>query len=305
MQHDSIIVKIIVLCVRVIGLVPRKWGNRLGSLLGRILFIADAKHRNIAMRNMAYAFDRPPHQLRSLSIRVFENLGKILFEVAWSLGLRTHQFSRYFRIEGIQHIRDAYEKGNGVLVLTAHFGNWELLTIISAMLGYPLSIVFRPLDSKPLNQFIIAFRSRFGGHMIPKKKSMRHVLRRLNQGDMVGLLMDQNVTWQEGVFVDFFGHRACTNKGLALLALRTEAPVIPVFLIREDSGFVGKFLPELPLIRTGDRTKDLEANTEQYNQVIESVVRQYPDQWFWVHQRWKTRPFKPWPGHTEKSTGNS
>ncbi len=300
MRRDRIILKTIVLCVRLIGLIPRKWGDRLGCFLGRILFMADVKHRNIAMQNMGYAFDKPPHQFRSLSLRVFENLGRILFEFAWSLGLKENRFSKHFRIEGIHHIRDAYEKGKGVLMLTAHFGNWELLANLSPMLGYPISIVFRPLDFKPLDQFIINSRSRFGGHLIPKKKSMRHILKRLNQGDMVLLLMDQNVAWREGVFVDFFGHRACTNKGLALLALRTEVPVVPVFLIREPSGFVGKFLPEIPLIRTGDKTKDVEANTEYYNKVIESVVRQYPDQWFWVHQRWKTKAFKPWPKETKK-----
>ncbi len=112
---------------------------------------------------------------------------------------------------------------------------------------------------------------------------------------MVGLLMDQNVAWREGVFADFFGRPACTNKGMALLALKTGAPVIPAFLIRNHSGFTAKFLPEIPLIKTGDKVKDLEANTAQYNRVIESVVRQYPDQWFWVHRRWNTRPFYPWP----------
>jgi len=170
-----------------------------------------------------------------------------------------------------------------------------LLSIIAAMIAYPLSIVFRPLDFKPMDRFIGAFRTRFGGTLIPKRKSMRHVLRSLRQGDMAVLLMDQNVNWEEGVFADFFGHPACTNKGLALLALKTESPVVPVFLLREQKGFKAIFLPEVTLIKTGDKTKDVEANTEQYNRIIESMVRQYPDQWFWVHQRWKTKPFQPWP----------
>jgi KDO2-lipid IV(A) lauroyltransferase len=101
--------------------------------------------------------------------------------------------------------------------------------------------------------------------------------------------------WYEGVFVDFFGDRACTNKGLALLALKTEAPVIPVFLVREGLGFKAKFCREVPLIKTGNKTKDVEANTQQYNRIIEDFIRQYPDQWFWVHQRWKTKSFAPWP----------
>ena len=107
--------------------------------------------------------------------------------------------------------------------------------------------------------------------------------------------MDQNFDWYEGVFVDFFGRKACTNKGMALLALKTESPVIPMFLVRERSRFKVIFEPEVPLIRTGDKTKDIEANTQQYNEVIEKIVRRYPEQWFWVHQRWKTKPFQPWP----------
>ncbi len=289
------IYELIALCFRLLGLIPKKQGDRIGSLLGRLFFAADVKHRDIAMRNLSYAMNTPPEETRAIAMRVFENLGKVLFEMAWSLNLDERQLHRHFRIEGFSHIRDAYKKGKGVLALTAHFGNWELLTVIAAMTGYPLSIVYRPLDFRPMDQFVIDFRTRFLGKLIPKQKSMRRVLRSLRDGDMVALLMDQNVDWYDGVFVDFFGHRACTNKGMALLALKTGAPVVPVFLIREESGFKGVYLPEIPLTQTNDKTKDVEVNTEKYNRAIESVIRQYPDQWFWVHRRWKTRPYQPWP----------
>ncbi|MDM8523411.1 lysophospholipid acyltransferase family protein [Desulfococcaceae bacterium HSG8] len=291
MKTEKTAYRLISLCFKLLGLIPQKWGQRLGCLMGRLLFIADAKHRKIAMRNLTYALDTTPSQVKKISIEVFENMGKIIFEMAWSLGLDEKRLFRYFNIRGLSHIRDAYEKGRGVLILTAHFGNWELLSVIGAIIGYPLSIVYRPLDFKPMDQFILDFRGRFGGEFIPKKKSMRRVLRSLKRGQLITLLMDQNVAWYEGVFTDFFGHRACTNKGMALLALKTEAPVVPVFLMREKSGFTAHFLPEVPLIKTGDRTRDVEENTQEYNNVIESFVRQYPRQWFWVHQRWKTRPF--------------
>jgi len=109
------------------------------------------------------------------------------------------------------------------------------------------------------------------------------------------MLMDQNVDGYEGVFVDFFCRKAFTNKGLALLARKTEAPVVPVFLIRKESGFIVEIGKEVPLIKTDDKTKDIEANTQQYNKIIEDIIRRYPDQWLWVHQRWKTRPHQPWP----------
>lgn len=280
---------------RLLGRMPKTWGERLGKTLGRLAFIADARHRNIALQNLSDAFNMPRAECKPLAVKVFENLGKIVFEMAWSLRLDEENLFTYFKIEGLSHIWDACEKNRGVLALTAHFGNWELLTIIAAMVSYPLNVVYRPLDFKSMDQFIARFRTRFGAKLIPKKKSMRMVLRCLERREIVALLMDQNVSWREGVFMPFFGHRACTNKGMALLALKTGAPVIPVFLVREENGFKAVFLPEIPLIKTGDKTKDVEANTQQYNDVIESVVRQYPDQWFWVHQRWKTKAFQPWP----------
>jgi len=297
---EKIAFKIIVLCFSFLGIIPKHWGDRLGCLLGRVFYILDAKHRKIAIQNLTYAFDKDSSQTRELSLKVFENLGKILFEIAWSLRLEEEGFFKYFKIDGLSHIRDAYQKGKGVLILTAHYGNWELLSIIGAMMGYPFSVVYRPLDFKPLNQFVVNYRNRFGGKLIHRRNALRKILRGLSRGELVVLLMDQSVDWYEGVFVDFFGHRTCTNKGMALLALKTEAPVVPAFLIREKFGFTGKFLPEIPLTKTGDKTKDLEINTKKYNKVIESVVRQYPEQWFWVHRRWKTRPFSPWPRRIKK-----
>ena len=297
---EKIAFKIIVLIFSLLGLIPKHWGDWLGCLLGRVFYIVDAKHRKIAIQNLTYAFDKDSSQTRELSLKVFENLGKVLFEIAWSLRLEEEGFFKYFKIKGLSHIRDAYQKGKGVLILTAHYGNWELLSIIGAMMGYPLSVVYRPIDFKPLNQFIVNYRIRFGGKLIHRRNALRKILSGLSRGELVVLLLDQSVDWYEGVFVDFFGHRTCTNKGMALLALKTEAPVVPAFLIREKFGFTGKFLPEIPLTKTGDKTKDLEINTEKYNKVIESVVCQYPEQWFWVHRRWKTRPFSPWPRRIKK-----
>ena len=272
-------------------------GRRMGSLLGHLIFVSDAKHRRIALENLSHAFagEKGPKQIRALGRSVFQNLCQVLFEIAWSLRLKKKDFAQYFLVKGLSNLKRAHNKGKGVLVLTAHVGNWELLTTIGFLAGLPQSIVVRPLDFGPLENFFVMLRTRFGGKLIPKKHSMRMVLKSLKQGEMVGFLMDQNVDWYDGVFVDFFGRWACTNKGLAILALHTGAPVVPVFLIRDKSCFKAEFGPEVPLVRTGDKTKDIEANTQQYTRVIESLVRQYPDQWFWVHQRWKTRHYHPWP----------
>ena len=287
---------------KLLGSFPRAWTAAMADILGRMLFCLDKKHHNIAVGNLTYAFghQKQPREIKKIARKVFINLVQIVFEIGWSLNLKKSRFPEYFKIDGYHHIKNAYEKGKGVLVLTAHFGNWELLSIISGMIQFPLSIVVRPLDFKPLDHFIFNLRTRFGGKIIPKKRSLRTIIRSLDRREMVAMLMDQNVDWYEGVFVDFMGHRACTNKGLALLALKTEAPVIPVFLIREKSGFRAEFGPEISTLRTGDKQKDIEMNTQEYNRVIENVIRRYPDQWFWIHQRWKTKPHQPWPRKTDQ-----
>lgn len=294
---QEIIYKAVSASFKCIGLIPKDLGPRVGGFLGRLSFMANKKHREIALNNLtlAYSNEKSPHEIRSLAKKVFENLGKIVFEVGWFARLNRRDFDKHFRIDGLSHYDNAFKKKKGVLLLTAHLGNWELLTIFSGMTGYPVDIIYRPLDFRPLDKFFVNQRTRFGGNLIPKNRSMRRILKVLQKGNTLGFLMDQNVDWYDGVFVTFFGRRACTNKGLALLALKTQAPVVPIFLVREESGFSVKIGPEVPLIKTGDKRKDIEANTQQYNDVIEAFVRRYPDQWFWVHRRWKTRPYRPWP----------
>jgi len=303
---ENIADKLIEMLFRLLGLIPRRWSIRFGNCLGHLLFLVDKKHREIVLDNLTRAFGREKnqHEIRMLAKRVFKNALKIVFEIGWSLSLDEKQLMKYFTIEGRSNIKNAFEKGKGVLVLTAHFGNWELLSVIGAMLAYPLSVLYRPLDFKPLDSFFVKLRSRFGGKVIPLKRSMLAIMRSLGRGEMVVLLMDQNVDWYEGVFVDFMGHRACTNKGLALLALKSEVPVIPAFIVREKEGFTAKFLPEIPLKLTGDKARDVEENTQQYNNVIESFLRRHPDQWFWLHQRWKTRPYQPWPREPDNQNTN-
>jgi Kdo2-lipid IVA lauroyltransferase/acyltransferase len=286
---------------KLLGRLPRAWTGKMAGIMGEMLFRVDKKHRDIAMGNLTYAFgvQKQPREIKKIARQVFINIMQVVFEIGWSLQLKDSHFPEHFRIDGYHHIKNAYEKGKGVLALTAHFGNWELLTIIAAMIRFPINIVVRPLDFKPLDLFIFNLRTRYGGKIIPKQRSFRTIIRCLNRGEMVALLMDQNVDWYEGVFVDFMGHRACTNKGLALLALKTGAPVIPVFMIREKRGFRAEFGPEIPTLKTGDKQKDIETNTREYNRVIENVIHRYPDQWFWIHQRWKTKPYQPWPRKTD------
>ncbi len=281
----------------VLGVIPRDTAAHIAGLLGRIWFVIDKRHRDVALSNLSqvYAGAKSPAQIRALARQVFKNLVMILFEIGWSLRLNKKEFSRYFHIYGLHQLDAAYKKGRGVLVLTAHIGNWEFLSLVAGMLGYPMSAVYRPFDFAPLDDFFVGLRSRYGVKLFPKTSATRSVLRSLKNKELVGILLDQNTGVHRGVFADFLGRSACTNKGLAILALATGAPVVPVFLIREKDGFRVEFGAEIPLINTGDRSSDIAANTAQYNRIIASRILRYPDQWFWVHRRWKTLPYKPWP----------
>ncbi len=296
-NSQVIIYKIIAGLLKILGLIPRKMAFKFANLIGQILFLADRKHRNIALNNLTRSFghEKTQDEIKTLARQVFKNFSLIIFELAWSLSLDRRDFDKYFQINGLSNFKTAFKKNKGVLFVTAHIGNWELLSIVAVITGKKINVVFRPLDFLPLNKFLIDFRTRFGSELISFRHSMRKMLSCLKKNEGVLVLMDQNVDWYEGAFVDFFDHRAATNKGLALLALKTGAPVVPVFLVRKGSGFKAEFLPEIPLIKTGDKTKDVEENTQQYNKIIESFIRQYPDQWFWIHQRWKTKPYCSWP----------
>ncbi len=283
--------------LRVIGCLPRPAGLLAGRVIGRLLFTFDRKHRLIAMENVRRAFGWPPQSQAAYRIvrQVFINLGKMIFEIAWAARLSPDALGRYFKISGREHYHRAIGKGKGVLLLTAHMGNWELFPLIAHMASIQANVVYRPLDSQALDDAVKQIRCRFGAELIPTKRAIFKIVKALKKNQCVAMLMDQNVDYYNGVFVDFFRRRACTNKGMAVMALRTEAPVVPIFLIREGPGFRAEVLPEIPLVRTGDNYKDIELNTEKYNQAIEAIVRRYPDQWFWVHQRWKTRSYCAWP----------
>jgi KDO2-lipid IV(A) lauroyltransferase len=288
---EQIAYTLIVLLTRGVGSLPSGWGLSIGAGLGHLSYRLLRRRREVTLENLRGAYpEKSEEAIDAIALAVFRNMGKLFYEICWFTCMDDDELLGRVTISGEEHIQAAYEKGKGVLVLTAHFGNWELMPVLGAHLKHPCSYVYRPLDAAALETFLARTRTRYGGTKIPKKRSFRKILRFLDKKGLVFLLMDQNVRREEGVFAPFFNKPASTNKGLALLAMKTGAPVVPVFLIREEIGFKGLILPEIPLIDTGDKEKDIEANTLAYNRVIESVVRQYPEQWFWVHRRWKTKP---------------
>jgi len=283
------------LFLAILNLIPLRARVRLFQGVGDAAYLLDERHRRIAMRNLALAFPEKGEKARKKIARAaFRQLGTMLAEFPFILRFNRRNIGKFVWIEGVEHYHKAREKGRGILFLTAHFGNWEWMAASFPLLtGHPIAVVFRPIDSPFIGRVVERLRTRTGNQGIPNRKAMSRILRLLKKGEAVGILLDQNVAWQEGVFVKFFGEWACTNEGLALLALKTGAAVVPGFSIRQPDGRYKVILePEINLTRTGNKEHDIQVNTEIFTGVIERYVRQYPEHWLWLHQRWKTRPWQ-------------
>lgn len=275
--------------------IPLSAGQRLGRVIGGVAARVPISRFRVSLDALRQVFgDRMAEgQLRRLNRQVVIHFGQMLFEVPHVFKLTRDNLSRYVVFQNEHHYLTAARRGKGVLFLTAHFGNWELMAAAFA-LRFPLNnaVIVRPIDFRPADLLVREIRTRFGTEIIPKKRSMRRVMQLLKEGGGVGVLLDQNVDWYDGVFVPFLGRPACTNKGLALLALKTQAPVVPLFSVRgKDGRYRIIFEPEVPLSRTGDKIRDIEESTAAFNRVIEDYVRRDPDQWFWFHKRWKTKNY--------------
>ena len=296
-KAELTVFNIIFRLMRTVGRIPRPVARKLGNLLGDTGFLLDRKHRQITLNNLEFALsaELDCRQRWQTAKAIYRNMGQILLEVGWSLWASPSELNQRFQIDGLDHYRAAYEKGKGVLAITAHIGNWELLSIVADRVNMPINVLYRPLDFMPLNLFFEKLRARFGARLIPTSHAMLKIVRVLKKKEVVAILMDQSVDWYDGVWVDFFGRRTCTSKGMALIALKTGAPVLPVFLYREASGFRAVFGEEIPLVATGDKTSDIESNTLNYSKAIEKGIRRHPEQWFWVHRRWKKKPYCLWP----------
>jgi len=273
-------------------------GLRLGDFMGLVLYGILKKRRTIALNNLAIAFEnqKSPEERKSIAKKSFKYMGRHFFEACYLIRYDKNKLASYIQFEGLNYFQQATSQGRGVVFLTGHFGCWELLAVSSGYFLSPAYLVTKALDFKPAEKLVRTIRGVSGNQCITKEKSMRRLIQLLNQGVTLAILLDQNIDWKDGVFVPFFNKRACTNKGLALLVRKTQVPVIPVFIISQGQGkYRIELKPPLPWLTFGDRTKEIEENTAQYNQVIEAMAREYPDHYFWVHQRWKTRPYQPWP----------
>jgi KDO2-lipid IV(A) lauroyltransferase len=281
------------LLVRTIGILPRPLARVFGISLAWLVYLLHRRLRRVGLRNLALAFpDKSPSARRKILRGTFTSLGRQLAEVCLFPRYTRENVGQVIVYDGFENYERAHARGKGVLYLTAHLGGWELSAFAHSLHGHPLKIVMRELDNPYLDALVQRYRTLHGNAVISKDNFVRGLLAAMRAGETVGILMDTNMTPPQGVFVDFFGIQACTASGLARIALRTDAAVVPGFSIWDPvlRKYRLRFEPAVKLIRTQDEEADVLANTALFTKIIEDHVRRYPDQWLWVHRRWKTRP---------------
>ena len=278
---------------RTLGRLPRGVSRILVRILTWTCYLGLARLRRVGERNLQLAMPELASNTRKRILRhVFRNLGWQLVEFCRMPRYTRANTRNWIRTEGLERYLAAQARGKGVLILTGHLGAWELSSFYHSLMGHPMGMVIRRLDNRVLDEYVNSIRCLHGNRVLHKDDFARGLLTAMRAGDPVGILMDTNMTPPQGVFVKFFGIPACTASGLARVALKTGAPVLPGFCLWEESEhqYVLHFGPEITVTHTGNHDADILALTQQCNDVLESWIRRYPDQWLWIHRRWKTRP---------------
>jgi KDO2-lipid IV(A) lauroyltransferase len=279
----------------VLGALPLGVALRLGALGALVGYVCDPVHRRVGMRNLGIAFpDKPLRERRRILRRSFMNLGRVAAEVAHFPRLGPERLATMVRFADEARWRREVIEGrrSGGLILSGHFGNWELLVFAHGMRGHPAYMVHRAIGNPLVDRWLNALRARAGTSLVRKSTAARDVLRALRERGLLVMPFDQNSTRGQGVFVDFFGLAASTNSGLARIALRTGEPVVPVFIVRQGGSarHVVEMLPFMYVEPTGNAEEDVRRATRRFNEVFEEMIRKHPEQWLWMHKRWKTRP---------------
>ncbi len=266
---------------------PLAVAMRLGRFYAALLDRAVPRLRRVALRNLEFALPELDARARARTVDgVFGSVGRLLLVFSRFPRIHRANIGQWIRYEGYEHFEAAIRCGKGVLFATAHLGNWELSAFAHALLSGPMDVVVRPLDNPLIDAFVERRRTLSGNRVIAKKEFARPMLSALRSNRAVGILVDQNSVPEHGAFVDFFGVPACAATGFARLAARSGAAVIPGFALWSDAEgrYVLRFYPPVPM------TGDAPADTAAVQKVLESAIREHPDQWLWIHRRWKTRP---------------
>lgn len=266
---------------------PRRIAEGLGAMYARLLDLAIPRLRRIADRNLTFAYPDRDEAWRKRTIDgVFASVGRLLVVFARLPHIDHSNVDEWIRYEGLEHYAHAKERGAGVLFATAHLGNWELSAYAHALLSEPMNVVVRPLDNPKIDELVEKRRALSGNTLLSKRDFARSIFQALRRNEAVGILVDQNSSAENGAFVPFFGTLACANLTFAKLAARSGAGVVPGFATwnEKERKYVLRFYPAVAI--TGDAVED----TRRIQAAIEAAVRETPDQWLWIHRRWKTRP---------------
>lgn len=277
-----------------INLLPEGGALWFGRQLGNLMYLLDFEHRNVAIDNLKIAFGEEKSEAERLFIarKNFQNIGMMAIEFFRIPKMDLEAYKRKVAVEGLEKALKILDEGRGALLLLGHFGNWELMVPMARVIQRTILAIAKPIKRNPwLERWIIQSREKIGLEIIPPHHATPKVVEALSQNKVVAILFDQRGKRSKGIWADLFGKKVPTTPGLATMALRSGAPVLPVFMVRE--GFEKHRLiiqDPLTLINTGNFRKDVEANTQLFNQVLESIIRQYPDQWLWIHRRFERKP---------------
>ncbi|HXP23388.1 MAG TPA: lysophospholipid acyltransferase family protein [Candidatus Sulfotelmatobacter sp.] len=279
--------------VKTLGILPRALARSLAAVGARVLLFLRPKLRKTAEFNLKLAFPEwTEAQRKTVMKKMTRNLGWMAAEFAQFPKYTKEDIASAVILDGHENFLAGQSRGKGVLYLTGHIGAWELSSFAHALYGFPLHYMARHLDNVPLDTLVNQYRGLSGNKPIFKNASARQVLRVLKEAGTVGILADQNTMPEEGVWVDFFGTPACTTTGIARVALHTDAAVVPGYAYWDENlrKYRLRFEPPVQLIRTGDTERDILENTQRFAKVIEQIIREHPEQWVWIHARWKNRP---------------
>jgi KDO2-lipid IV(A) lauroyltransferase len=284
---------LVIAVARCLGRMPRSVARLLAGFIAFAVYWCFGRLRRVGVRNLEMARPALSSKTRKRILRrVYVHLGWQLVEFCRMNRYTPENTRNWMRTEGLEHYLNAQARGKGVLIITGHLGAWELSSFYHSLMGHPMGMVIRRLDNRRLDKYVNGIRCMHGNNVVHKDDFGRGLLTAMRAGGTVGILMDTNMTPPQGEFVRFFGIEACTGTGLAHIARKTGAAVLPGFMLWEpgERRYVLRFGPEVEIPRTENVAADILEGTQRCTGALESWIRRYPDQWLWIHRRWKTRP---------------
>ena len=276
----------------VVRRLPRGLVLALGRGLGRLWGALDGRHRRIAEANLRAAFpDWPEARVAATARGVYAHFGAVMLDLLWMAGRPAEELLALADLDGVEHLQRARASGRGVVAPSAHIGNWEIHAVASVPHVGNLAMIARPLDNPALDARLVALRTSTGNTVIYKQKALAQVIRTIRDGGIVAILIDQNMQPGDGIFVRFFGRPASTTTVAAALALKTGCAIVPGYCVLQRNGrYRMAYGPPVEVSRSGDRDEDIAALTQELTTIVEGWIRETPEQWLWLHRRWKTQP---------------